>query len=111
MDHYQTLGVSKQADAKEIKNAYRRLAGKHHPDKGGSEEEFKKVQKAYETLSDPNKRAEYDNPSPFGGGFRQGSQPFDMNDIFGAGSPFGDIFGQRSSNNVSQCLEQHYKYH
>jgi len=95
MDHYQTLGVSKQADAKEIKNAYRRLAGKHHPDKGGSEEEFKKVQKAYETLSDPNKRAEYDNPSPFGGGFRQGSQPFDINDIFGAGSPFGDIFGQR----------------
>lgn len=95
MDHYQTLGVSKQADAKEIKNAYRKLAGKHHPDKGGSEEEFKKVQKAYETLSDPNKRAEYDNPSPFGGGFRQGSQPFDMNDIFGAGSPFGDIFGQR----------------
>ena len=95
MDHYQTLGVSKQADAKEIKNAYRKLAGKHHPDKGGNEEEFKKVQKAYETLSDTNKRAEYDNPSPFGGGFRQGSQPFDMNDIFGAGSPFGDIFGQR----------------
>jgi len=83
MDHYQTLGVSPQADQKEIKTAYRKLAGKHHPDKGGDQEEFKKVQKAYETLSDPQKRQQYDNPNPFG----QGQNPF------GDGSPFGDIFG------------------
>ena len=44
MDHYQTLGVSPQADDKEIKKAYRKLAGKHHPDKGGDENEFKKIQ-------------------------------------------------------------------
>jgi len=98
MDHYETLGVSRDADASEIKKAYRKLAGKHHPDKGGDEAQFKKVQEAYETLSDPQKRAQYDNPSPFGEGFefnfRQGGDPFS-----GQGSPFadifGDIFGQR----------------
>lgn len=93
MDYYQTLGVSPQADQKEIKKAYKKLAGKHHPDKGGDEAQFKLVSAAYQTLSDPQKKQEYDNPSPFSRG--QGGQPFDMNDIFGAGSPFGDIFGQR----------------
>lgn len=91
MDHYQTLGVSKDADIKDIKRAYRKLASKHHPDKGGDKSEFQKVQAAYDTLSDPQKRAQYDNPNPFGEGFefnfRQGSDPF------GQGSPFGDIFG------------------
>ena len=90
MDHYQTLGVSPQADAKEIKRAYRKLAGKHHPDKGGDEAEFKKIQNAYETLSDPQKRQQYDNPNPF--------EQFE-GDPFGQGNPFGDIFadifGQR----------------
>ena len=43
MSHYQTLGVSPQADAQEIKKAYRRLAGKHHPDKGGDETRFKQI--------------------------------------------------------------------
>ena len=76
MDYYHTLGVNHTTDAKGIKNAYRKLASKHHPDKGGDQEEFKKIQKAYETLSDPQKKAEYDNPNPF-------------EDIF------GDIFGQR----------------
>lgn len=81
MDHYQTLGVSPQAETKEIKTAFRKLASKHHPDKGGDEEQFKKIQEAYEVLSDPQKRQQYDNPSPFQGG-----------DPFGQGSPFGDIF-------------------
>ena len=62
MDHYQTLGVSPQADQKEIKKAFRKLAMKHHPDKGGDEAEFKKIQNAYDTLSDPQKRQQYDNP-------------------------------------------------
>lgn len=79
MDYYQTLGINRDADTKEIKLAYRKLASKHHPDKGGSAEEFKKIQEAYSTLSDPDTRQQYDNPSPFGQG--QG------------GSPFGDIFG------------------
>ena len=96
MDHYQTLGVSKDADIKDIKRAYRKLASKHHPDKGGDKGEFQKVQAAYDTLSDPQKRAQYDNPNPFGEGFvfnARGGDPF------GQGSPFsdifGDIFGQR----------------
>ena len=53
MDHYQTLGVGKNADVKEIKTAFRKLASKHHPDKGGDAEKFKELQTAYETLSDP----------------------------------------------------------
>jgi len=95
MDYYQTLGVARNADPQEIKKAYRKLAGKHHPDKGGDEAEFKKIQEAYEGLSDPQKRQMYDQ---FGtvdpqqtGGF--GPQGFSFN--FGQGnSPFDDIFSQ-----------------
>ena len=47
MDHYQTLGISKNATPQEIKKAYRKLASKHHPDKGGDAEQFKKIQEAY----------------------------------------------------------------
>jgi len=97
-DHYQTLGVAKNATPEDIKKAYRRLAAIHHPDKGGDTAEFQKVQAAYETLSDPNKKQEYDNPNPFGhGGFHQGFpggfsfnvNGFDINDMFGG------MFGQR----------------
>ena len=87
MDHYQTLGVNRDADPKTIKHAYKRLASKHHPDKGGDAEKFKQVQQAYDVLSNDNKKAEYDNPiqsNPFGGG----GNPF--------GDIFGDIFGQRT---------------
>jgi len=90
MDYYSTLGVPRNADAKTIKTAYKKLASKHHPDKGGDEAQFKLVSEAYEVLSDPQKRQQHDNPSPFGPqGFSQSNQPFDINDIF------SDIFGQR----------------
>lgn len=74
-NYYDILGVSKDADQQTIKKAYRKLAMKWHPDRWGdkSEEEktnaenhFKEVAEAYETLSDPDKRAQYDNPSIFG---------------------------------------------
>jgi curved DNA-binding protein CbpA len=57
---YETLGLTPAATAEEIKKAYRSLAQKHHPDKQGDPETFRAIQAAYETLSDPDKRAEYD---------------------------------------------------
>lgn len=98
-DHYQTLGVARNATPDDIKKAYRRLAGIHHPDKGGDTAMFQKIQSAYETLSDPQKKQQYDNPNPFGGshqgfnGFPGGFQ-FHMNG-FDMGDIFGQMFGQR----------------
>lgn len=87
---YQTLGVERTATADEIKRAYRRLAGQHHPDKGGDTGLFQEIQAAYDVLGNPQRRAEYDNPAmggmPFGSGF--GGQPFNFDTIF-------DIFGTR----------------
>jgi len=103
-DYYKTLGVNENANPDEIKKAYRTLANKHHPDKGGDQAKFKDISVAYENLSDPQKRAEYDQQRMYGGGpgvhftFNQGADPFST--IFGAGgpfggaSPFGDIFGR-----------------
>ena len=75
-DYYEILGLSSDASDDDIKRAYRKLALKTHPDKnGGDDAMFKKINLAYETLSDPDKRREYDNPNPFeqmGGGFHGG---------------------------------------
>lgn len=66
-DFYSTLGVSKTATPEEIKKAYRRLAHEHHPDKDkGNADKFKQINEAYQVLSDPNKRTQYDR---FGSGF------------------------------------------
>jgi curved DNA-binding protein len=89
---YQTLGVNQGASPDEIKQAYRRLASRYHPDKGGDKVKFQEIQSAYDTLTDPQKRQTYDNPNPFGPGvnfsFRSGS-PFDFENIFNA---FGTQF-------------------
>lgn len=61
-DHYSTLGINKNASADEIKSAFRRLAKQHHPDLGGDQAKFQQINEAYEILSDPQKRAEYDTP-------------------------------------------------
>ena len=97
MDHYTTLGINRNASPDEIKHAYRRMANQHHPDRGGDTAKFQEVQAAYETLSDPNSRHQYDNPQPQG--FQFGGQPHGFEDMmahmFGGGHPFGDIFGHR----------------
>jgi curved DNA-binding protein CbpA len=59
-EFYNRLGVSRQADQDMLRRAYRRLAQTHHPDKGGDVEEFQRIQEAYDVLSDPEKRARYD---------------------------------------------------
>ncbi|MBE5733056.1 MAG: molecular chaperone DnaJ [Clostridiales bacterium] len=70
--YYEVLGVSKDASEDEIKSAYRKLAHKYHPDLHPNDKEaeakFKEISEAYDTLSDPQKKAAYDNPNPFGGG-------------------------------------------
>ena len=59
-DYYKILGVSREASPEEIKKAYYKLAHKYHPDKGGDENKFKQISEAYQMLSDPEKRAQYD---------------------------------------------------
>ena len=99
--YYDILGVKKDASEKEINRAYRKLAAKYHPDinhEPGAEEKFKKINEAHEVLSDPQKRAQYDQfgsagpNAGAGGGFggfggQQGYGDF-------AGGDFGDIFSQ-----------------
>ncbi len=101
-DYYEVLGVQKNANADEIKKAYRKAAIKYHPDKNPgdkeAEEKFKEAAEAYDVLSNPDKRARYDQFGHAGmsgaagggaGGF-EGFGGFSMEDIF---SQFGDIFG------------------
>jgi molecular chaperone DnaJ len=95
-DLYVTLGVAKNASADEIKKAYRKLARQNHPDRNpgdaAAEERFKEVQAAYDVLSDPEKRKQYDafgsaNGRPGPGGFNYAD--FDIGDL---GGLFGDLF-------------------
>ncbi|HKG44178.1 MAG TPA: molecular chaperone DnaJ [Gaiellaceae bacterium] len=102
-DLYETLGVSKGADQAEIKKAYRKLARQYHPDANpgdaSAEERFKQVQSAYDVLSDPEKRKQYDR---FGSANGRGPGPggvnfdgFDFADLGDLGDIFGGLFGGR----------------
>ena len=92
-DYYAALGVPRTATADEIKQAFRRLASQHHPDKGGDTQKFQAIQEAYATLGDEQKRAEYDNPRPQFSGFQGHPGGVNINEIFG--QMFGQQFGQQ----------------
>ncbi len=120
-DFYTILGVPRNASQDEVKKAYRKLAHQYHPDKrGGNEAKFKEINEAYQVLSDPKKRSQYDQFGPsfaqgFGGQGRPGgfdfgnfdgfdfsrdfgefSRRFDIEDLFDLfGGTFGDSFGRR----------------
>lgn len=96
MDHYATLGVAKNATADEIKKAYRKLASQHHPDKGGDKVKFQEVQTAYDVLSDPEKKKQYDNPS----------RPFQFQDFGSDNINLNDIF-----NTIFQHQRGHQQFH
>jgi len=93
MDYYSILGLKRGASEGDIRKAYKKMSMKHHPDRGGNESQFKKVNEAYQTLSDPQKKQIYDmggNPNQQGhaGGYNRG--PFEFR--FDTGN-FDDIFG------------------
>lgn len=105
-NYYDILGVDKKATKDDVKKAFRKLAQKYHPDKGGDEAKFKEITEAYSVLGDEKRRREYDSYGQtfaggagagpgFGGfdfsGFQQGAGvEFDLSDLFGG---FGDVFG------------------
>jgi molecular chaperone DnaJ len=119
-DYYETLGLKKSASAEEVKQAYKELAKKHHPDlnkEQGAEEKFKEILEAYQVLSDPEKKTNYDQ---YGhsfegfqgyqrqGDFNTGGFDFDFENIFsniggssefGFGDIFGEMFGQEQRRN------------
>ena len=88
MDYYSILGINKTASDDDIRKAYKKLSMKHHPDRGGDEAEFKKVNEAYSTLKDPQKRAAYDNPQ----------RHYTSSNFRGSNNPFEDMFGDMFSN-------------
>jgi len=115
-NHYDTLGVGQNANQDEIKQAFRKLAREHHPDRGGDEAKFKQVNEAYNTLNDQNSRAQYDaqqrgGHNPFQG-FPGGGNPFEFQFHMGGGHPFNvhdHIFQQFGFNTRQQARNRNLR--
>lgn len=119
---YDVLGLDRSASEADIKKAYRKLARLHHPDKGGDSEKFKKVQEAYEVLSDPQKRANFDQfgsaepPQHHGGGFPAGGgfPPDLFAQMFGGGFGFpgahrGSVRRPDHDHEIRVSMEESYR--
>ncbi|MFA5449567.1 MAG: molecular chaperone DnaJ [Clostridia bacterium] len=114
-DYYKTLGVNKNASADELKSAYRNLAKKYHPDlygtasdkeKADAEQKFKDVQHAYEVLSDPQKKAAYDQYGNENGPQGFSSDGFSANFSGGFGDIFSDIFSAFSGGGTRRTADR-----
>jgi|LakMenEpi03Aug12_release.lakeMendotaPanAssembly.Ray.scaffolds.fasta_scaffold08523_22 curved DNA-binding protein len=107
-NHYQTLGVKANATQEEIKKAYRKLAAQHHPDRGGDTKKFQEIQAAYDVLSDPTKKQQYDNPNSQFEEFRTyGGMPPGFEDLMSQmfnGGGFTDLFGKRPNSYKNKTL-------
>lgn len=111
---YDTLGVAKNASSDEVKKAYRKLANQYHPDKNpgdtAAEERFKEVQNAYDTLSDPEKRKQYDRFGSANG--REGFDPrnfatnFRVDDLGDLGDIFGGLFSRGGTRTQRRAPER-----
>lgn len=97
-DYYKILGVDRTASADEIKQAYRKLAARHHPDRGGNTAEFQTIQEAYDTLGDANRRQMYDRPQAnfHEFNFNTNNGSFNFDEIF---NMFGTRFGHAQRRN------------
>lgn len=115
-DYFNTLGVDANASDEDIKKAYKRLAMKHHPDRGGDQAAFQEIQEAYDTLTTPQKRAQWEQERQFGAGgggggfgFNFGFGGHDINDIFrqfhAGGHPFGSFRQQAKNRDLRVVLE------
>ncbi len=117
-NYYQTLGIKREASDKEVRQAFRRLARKYHPDVNpgdkDAEAKFKEINEAYEVLSDPEKRRKYDRfgqnwkyadqfpPSGFQSHTGTTGATFNFSDLGGFGSIFGEVFGRRGGARTAQ---------
>lgn len=108
MDHYSILGIDRTASQEEIKQAFRKLAREHHPDRGGDENKFKQLNEAYTILSDPDTRAQYDFQGNNNHHFRSytGGGPFHQTHTFS----FGDGFSNFHSHDMFEDMMRNFGF-